>query len=520
MPEIELKFLISKDDARRLKARVKSSGLARGRSTTRTIRSTYFDTPEQQLQEAGLSLRVRREGRRWLQAVKSGRSNGAGLTTVDEIEVPVPGDRPHVDAIPEPKIRSIVEQQVNGSPLEPYCESLIRRTTTDVELADGTRAEIAIDAGDIRVGDQSAEIGEAEIELKAGSTKGLFDIAHILFPEGGIRFSGMSKLARAQLLAEQGRVTPPLVPRLAKPVPIDATMTVERAARDIFRECFDQIATNMNVIAASDDPEGPHQLRIGLRRLRSAFNMFGQVMQSPEMERLGREARWIGGEVGFLRDLDVLVHDIVLREADAHPEEPSLPLLKTALARHSEETRSGLRACLVGRPAQTFVIDLAAFVETRGWLVPEDFGQSERLAAPITSVAADILSHRWAKLKRHARGIDGLDLARRHEFRKEVKKLRYAVEFLAPLFDARRIDPFRKRSRKLQNALGSLNDVAMTREILGGGGLLGGHEAALARAIGWVMGANQARADLGWGQAKTDWRRFRRAGPFWTRAAR
>ena len=108
-------------------------------------------------------------------------------------------------------------------------------------------------------------------------------------------------------------------------------LAAEQAARDIVRECFDQIATNIIAVQRLDVPEGPHQLRVGLRRLRSAFSVFASVLASPELTRLGGEARWLGQEIGRLRDLEVVAGEIVRREAGLHPDEPGLGLLADAL---------------------------------------------------------------------------------------------------------------------------------------------------------------------------------------------
>src|SRR5262249_13450572 len=144
-----------------------------------------------------------------------------------------------------------------------------------------------------------------------------------------------------------------------------------------------------NVVAVRqlDDPEGPHQLRVALRRLRSAFSLFSSVLQSPELTRLSQEARWLGQEVGRLRDLDVVTHDVVRREADTHSEEPDLGALADALVQEASERRQHLRECLAGARVQAFLIGLARFVETRGWLLAQDFAQTERLAAPVSELA-------------------------------------------------------------------------------------------------------------------------------------
>ena len=170
--------------------------------------------------------------------------------------------------------------------------------------------------------------------------------------------------------------------------------TVEQAARDILRECFDHIATNIVVVQELDEMEGPHQLRVGLRRVRSAFSVFSAALQNPEMTKLNEEARWLGQEVGGLRDLEVVANEIIWREAEAHPEEPGLSVVAGALGAEAIERRENLRRILAERRGQALLIDLARFVETRGWLVAEDFSQTKRLAAPVHKFAVEALNKR------------------------------------------------------------------------------------------------------------------------------
>src|SRR5262249_29256469 len=160
--------------------------------------------------------------------------------------------------------------------------------------------------------------------LLAGEPGVLFDLAHALFPAGGLHFSTLSKVARGHLLAERGGIDPPLQPHNAKDIVLRGDASVEMAAHDILRECLDHILTTVAVVEKLDDSEGPHQLRVGLRRLRSAFSIFSPALTNAETVRLSQEARWLGQEVGRLRDRDVIVTEIVQREADKHPEEQGL----------------------------------------------------------------------------------------------------------------------------------------------------------------------------------------------------
>ena len=515
MSEIELKFLLDKTRSREIWTRVKASKLADGVPTRKTLRSVYLDTPEHALKKAGIALRLRRDGRRWIQSVKTRARLHGGLAQVGEVENPAPGGRVCLDAIPDSSVREEIVDRVNGAPLQPVCETVIRRTTTELVLPDGTRAELAVDVGEVRAGERSAELSEVEIELLAGSPSGLFDIAHLLVPDGGLRFSRLSKAARGYLLAEEGRIDLPLAPRNAHDVALDPAQTTEQAARDILRECLDQIATNVLVVRQLDDVEGPHQLRIGLRRLRSAFSVYGPVLQSPEMKRLDAEARWLGQEVGSLRDLDVVGNDMVRREAETHPDEPGLSALADVLLQQAGERREQLLKLLAGPRVQAFLIDLARFVETRGWLVPEEFGQTGRLAGPVIEFAGQALNKRWKKVGKHAHGLETLTAEQRHKLRKELKKLRYAVEFFSSLFPAKRVDPFLKRLKKLQTVFGNLNDAVTVRTMLTGADLPGAGDPPAQQAIGWMIGASQARAEFGWTGAKALWRDLEQTRLFW-----
>lgn len=515
MAEIELKFLVDETVAKRLWARAREAKLAGGRPRTRTLRSIYLDTPEHALRQAGIALRLRRDGRRWVQTVKAGRQLRGPLSRAEEVECAAPGGRIDLGAIPDATLRDAILERVDGSPLQPVCETLIRRTSGEVALEDGTRAELAVDMGEIRAEGRSAPLVEVEIELVEGSPAKLFEIARLLFPGGGLRFSRLSKSARGYLLAERGIVEPPLAPRNAEAVTFEADETAEAAARDVLRECVDQVAANVGVVAALDDAEGPHQLRVGLRRLRSAFSLFRAVLDSPELTRLEGEARWLGREVGRLRDLDVAADEIARREAAAHPDEPGLAALADALAGLAARQRAALRALLKGARAQALILDLACFVETRGWLAPEDIAQTSRLATPIAELARAALAKRWKTVRRRARHLDGLDVAARHELRKQLKKLRYACEFLAPLYPARRVGRFGRRLKALQTVFGELNDAATVKAILDGDDAPDVAGPGGQRAVGWLLGASQARAEHGWAGAKALWKELEATRPFW-----
>lgn len=514
MHEIELK-LLSDEPPADLWARVKRLYPDGGPVRSRGLRSIYFDTDTHALKKAGIALRLRRDGRRWVQTVKTGRGPGLGLMQVGELEMDAPGGKLSLDAIADVALREELLRRIDGMALAPVCETVIRRTTREIAHGPETVAEIAVDVGTILAGGHSAELREIEIELLRGSPRGLFDIAHGLFPTGGLRFSRLSKSARGYLLAAKGYIEPPLAPRNAREVALRDGMTAEQGARDILRECLDQIAANVEAVRQLDVPEGPHQLRVGLRRLRSMLAIFAPVAGSAELKRLDDEARWLSQEVGRLRDLDVAGHDIVGHEMQAHPDETCLKRLAEAFERQADACRAEVRAILIGPRVQALLLDLLRCVETRGWLVPEDMEQTARLAVPVAELADTALDRRWRKVRKRARKIETLDIEARHALRKELKKLRYAIEFFAPLYEPKRIAPMLRRLKRLQDVFGGLNDAAMVKALLNGDAIAQPDDPAGQRAAGWVLGACEARAVFGWSGAKDEWRGLKATKPFW-----
>src|SRR5262245_36335475 len=135
MSEIELKFVIDETMAGRLWARAKELKLLSGSRKTSTLRSIYLDTPEHALKDAGIALRLRRVGRRWTQTVKIKAKLHGGLSQVDELENPAPGGWLCLEAIPDASIRDEIIRRVNGSPLQPVCETVMKRAASELSLA-------------------------------------------------------------------------------------------------------------------------------------------------------------------------------------------------------------------------------------------------------------------------------------------------------------------------------------------------------------------------------------------------
>ena len=119
---------------------------------------------------------------------------------------------------------------------------------------------------------------------------------------------------------------------------------------------------------------------------------------------------------------------------------------------------------------------------------------------------------RWHK---RARRLAQLTFAQRHELRKELKKLRYAVEFFATLFPAKRTRLFLQHLKDLQVAFGDLNDAAMVKALFASPHEGFAADPRIQLSMGWIIGASEARAELKWNGARALWRKLKKSRIFW-----
>jgi CHAD domain-containing protein len=275
-------------------------------------------------------------------------------------------------------------------------------------------------------------------------------------------------------------------------------MTLDEGMQIVLRSCLTQIAENVAAVIDSDDPEGPHQLRVGLRRLRTALSVTKSETTS-SATKLGAQAKRIGACVAPVRDLDVMRNDIVAPLADR----VDVSGVFAVLDEERQKRRGSLLAELKGPDVGGFLTDLAEFVEMRGWASRKGV---ENRAVPLSEFAASEVRRRWSKIRKHAVHAKDLDETGRHELRKKFRRLRYTVDGFAGVLDKKTLARTRKQTRKAQNVLGYLNDVNCSRHLpalIRKPGVLAARpdSEAIGHAVGFVLGWHEAQAARAW--AKT-----------------
>ena len=509
--EIELKLTGSSSELRRLQRHPLVQRLSQRRAVTRTLETVYFDTPDDDLVGAGFALRVRREGARRVQTVKGERAAAGGLFDRLEVEAPIDGDVPDLDCIPDPALAARLREIVGGKRLVPVFGTSFRRTRRLLRR-DDTEWTLDVDEGAILVEDATAPIHEAELELRSGDPAQLFAFALALQQHFDVLPATRSKAERGYDLARRR----PIAPRSSRRVALQRDDSVETALGAVLSQCLGQFTSNAECASEGLDPEGVHQMRVGVRRARAALVAFRPVLPVESTRWLRAELRWLGRELGGARDLDVFTREILPPiEADLGSDPAFKRLREEALALRAD-CYAAVREALVSPRYARLVLELGAWVAGCRWREQPLSEASARLFAPAHEFASELLERRHRKIRRLGQRLAESDEAR-HGLRIQLKRLRYTGEFFRGLYPRRRSGRYLRRVGRLQSALGHLNDVVSAHGILENLLARLGEEHAPAhdRAAGFIEGwtsrvARGEQEDLG-----RLWHRLGEARPFW-----
>jgi inorganic triphosphatase YgiF len=418
--------------------------------------SVYFDTENQKLRKKGLMLRVRREGRHYKQTIKAALNSGS--IQRDEWEAEIAGKGPDLDRADGTALESHLTGKVRRR-LKPLFETRVNRTVYPL-VADGRAIELTVDRGTIETGTRSLPLCEIELELKRGTAAELFDVARTLTQSLPARLAIKSKSERGYELIDGEQESP------VKAVHVDLLPGVQ--AREAFSivglACLKQIVNNESALNKGN-PEGVHQMRVGLRRLRAAMSLFAELLRDPQTASIKNELKWLAGELGPARELEVLVSRVVAPVKRQGRRWRGMPSLSQEIAERRDAALARAQAAVQSARFRSLTLEVAAWLEAGLWIKPQDDLVRDRGDLPIEAFAFEQLARRWRKVRKKGKVLAQLDARNRHKLRIQTKKLRYAAEFFATLFTAKRAVKRRKRFlpalERLQDALGDLNDIAV-----------------------------------------------------------
>jgi triphosphatase len=468
---------------------------------TQFLHSTYFDTPDHALRQAGISFRIRRNGEQRIQTIKAPSSRGGIAMTRNEWEQEVAGDEPDFRA-------------ATGTALEPFLE--LRHSIRPVfsvsaertlrELFHGSSViEVAADRGRIEGNSSALSFGELELELKTGGPEDLFDLALRLAEAAPLRLSFMTK-------AERGYVSGSAEPTRrvkAGPVILKRKMTSAAAFQTIGASCLRHLMANEAIVRNAGEADAVHQMRVALRRLRAAVTLFKTVVQDDRQDRIRADLKWMAGVLGEARDLDVHIATVLEPAQAEHGHDEGYAELLADYRKRREQAYEKVQQTISSARFINGILETAAWIQAGPWLQNGHKASRQKRKRSVVELAQEELERRWRRILKRGRHLAELAPEDRHQVRIEIKKLRYAAEFFESLFKHKGAKKKRRAVlsglEALQETLGELNDIAV------------GSEMTSSTAADAIRREQLSRIDELVATAETQYRDLARSDPFWLR---
>jgi len=442
--ETELKLALEPAAVARLRRSPLLRALKVGRGAKQRLVSVYFDTADRKLLRHDLSLRVRQVGTKRIQTLKAAAH--APLAR-HEWECEVDGDVPDLESLIA--LTGVPPGGLDGDEvLQKVFATDVERTAWPLRLEDGSEVELALDLGQISTDRGSAPICEAELELKSGAAARLFELAADLHRDVPFRVEGRAKSVRGYALAA-GDPAPSA--RAVMPL-LDPGMDVEAAFKAIAWACLRHLDLNESCAALGHDPEGVHQVRVALRRLRSVFSLFRDNLP-PDAADLVAELRWLAGACGPARDWDVFIVQVLTPLRERLPREASLARLAEAAVAERATAYAAVREALAAPRTTILKLRLGQFL-TAPWNLPAG-------TPALVAFADAVLRKRYRKLAELGRRKAELGPEQLHALRLLAKKQRYATEFFRGLYGKKAVRRHVQALMAVQDVLGLMNDASV-----------------------------------------------------------
>jgi triphosphatase len=426
---------------------------AAARPTRRRVAATYFDTPDLALHRRSLTLRVGKEGRRYVQTLTGANGELSIPPALVAWRTPVPSPAPDLSRLGAPEQLA----EIDTSRLQPVFVSHRRRSTRTIHPGPATTVAVSCDEGQVETtAGHAFPVCELGLRLEAGAPEALYELARGLNETTALRIETRSEAERAYRLLPRDGVLEPVDAGFGT-VELRRDLAAEDAFAAILRHALWHMLAN-DQAALGGDVEGVHQMRVALRRLRATFSLFRPMISDDHRVRANTELKWIASTLGAARNWDVL-GEYLLPLARHFAADDGI----TALSRAIGESRRGAYAAVtqtITAPRYTdFVLRMLTWTESRGWRQQSVSEASVLLLAPIGDLAADLLDQCHHKARKLAKQFEYLAPDGRHKLRIAVKKLRYAIDSLQHLYRTKPVTRRLKRLGALQDDLGVINDI-------------------------------------------------------------
>ena len=477
--EIELKFQIPAESKAPLEKFIQSKG-----GTSKRLRAKYFDTDDRLLARSNIALRLRKEGHVWYQTLKVAPQAAAVIRHEDTVRlVTPPGTAPVMDTSRHSssdqwtKIDKLLRHDA-AHELKTLYETDLKRLSVDLRTRRGL-INYAIDTGSIltteketdplltalghTVGPLKLPVTEIELELVSGSNMALIEAGTRLVRDYGVWLDVRTKSMRGDSLAKAKLI---MAPAKAQRVKITDDLSLEEFFETVRKECVRHALVNASQLASEEGylSEHIHQLRIALRRLRTALKLFSRV-HNFEVQTWSDQAKFLAAQLGKNRDIDAMSESIW----------PELHKINAPLVEFSAQEGIQSPALIVREgKIQSWFLEL----------IGRDLQSREQNTQSHWSAIMPIIIKWQKKCAKRAKNFASLTVEERHELRKKMKRLRYSLEFIEGECKNAKFRHFSKVLARAQNELGTYNDLQVALENYRA---IVTHDPAAWFAVGWLI---------------------------------
>jgi len=505
--ETELKLSLDHDSLQRVGRVAVVRRHARADAQRNHLTNIYYDTPEHNLATRGIALRVRYIGHGWIQTVKTSGPACIGLHQRGEWEWPL--SEPQLNlalCAAEPEIAEIFSDPIIINNLQPLFTTDFWRARWLLNLSEGSVIELAADHGVINANGRTLTICELELELKSGTSQCLYEFAVLLAEDLPVRLENFSKAARGySLFNSRLKYLPQKAPQLC----ISPRKNTEEAFQIIIENCLEHLHANSLVVIHGENPEGIHQMRVATRRLRSCLKLFRSLIPRTISEDIDAELLWLTGALGPARDWDVLINETLNTAQGYFPNHDGLRNLINSAHEQRLRLEKDTRVAVQSPRYTKILLEISVWCGRREWREFIEPEQIEDLELPIIKFATPLLMRRHQRVQKWGEDFLRLSVEGRHHLRILCKRLRYAGEFFANLYSEAPTRRYLQAVTRLQDILGSLNDLSVANRLIG--------ELTLTdnSAVHLIQGWSAALTEKYLIQFAAAWKDFSAQPPFW-----
>ncbi len=481
---------------------------------TRRIKIGYFDTADFALHRAGVMLSVRRRGKRLIQTL-SGPPPGEPERTIKSF-------REVREFIPdlmglEPDLAPEWQVSLKRLAIEPAFVIKVRRRECRLKIG-VSAVHVVIDQGTIASGAHVRQMSEVKLTLASGQPRTVFEAAACIFKSHRFTLSTMSQATRGFALA----IGQP--PEFSKfiPLSLDRQGCGDAAIIQILRGFQNHVLTNHDAAADGRNSEGVHQLRIGLRRLRSALRLLRGIMPPEILGGFLENARSAANDCSAARNWDVFLTETLPKIVDGCKNLGDFGSLQLAAEKQRGEAYNSVRHLLSAEPYVRFHLALGMWIGSAEWQACAM--ASPGLSGPVISFATTVLIDSHRRVHKRGEHFRRLSPQALHRLRVAAKNLRYIADSLGSVME----DLTRKQKRtrryfrdlsRLQTQLGYANDMVTTCQLIEALSNDCWSTPAVSQAAGVVVGWSAHSVSESNMLLRMAWQTFRRREPPWSNSS-